>query len=97
MKRIAAMAWFRPETFAKLRAMFEDGYKLHGTYEEWLVKAEGGRKELEARGVQVITVDIDPDKFPKWCHANGIKLDAEARTRYAIMVASAAGAEGKTQ
>ena len=85
--QIIGMSWYRPETFARLRAMFEDGNKLHRTYEEWLTDAEAGRKSMEAKGVRVVCVDIDPDQFPKWCTANGMKLNAEARNRYSSTVA----------
>ena len=85
--QVVGMAWYRPETFARLRAMFEDGEKLHRTYEEWLAAAETGRKSMEAKRVRVVCVDIDPDQFPKWCAANGMKLNDEARNRYASMVA----------
>jgi len=86
--QVVGMAWYRPETFDKLRAMFEDGYKLHRTYDEWLLAAESGRKGLEDRGIRVVTVDIDPDKFPEWCKSQGLKLDADARTRFASLVAA---------
>ena len=83
----AGMAWYKVENFDRLRSMFEDGDKLHRTYHEWLASAEAGRKKLEAQGVRVICVDIDPDQFPKWCKANGMKLNAEARTKFSSLIA----------
>lgn len=85
--QIVGMAWYRPETFAQLRRMFEDGHKLHRTYEEWFAAAETGRKSFESKGVRVFCVDIDPNEFPSWCKAQGLKLNAEARNRYASTVA----------
>lgn len=85
--QIAGMAWFKPENFVKLRAMFEDGNKLHRTYPEWLKAALTGQKQLESRGIRVIRVDIDPDDFPKWCKSKGLNLNANARTQYASFVA----------
>jgi len=81
------MSWYKPENFARLRAMFEDGHKLHRTYDEWLTAAETNKKMLEANGTRVFCVDIDPDEFPKWCTAQGLKLDANARNTYASSVA----------
>ena len=81
--RVTGMAWYREDTFTRLRAMFEDGDKLHRTYKEWLVAAEAGRKSYESQGIRVICVDIDPDNFPEWCKANGMKLNAEARIKFA--------------
>lgn len=91
---IVGMAWYRPETFTRLRAMFEDGDKLHRTYPEWLAAADSNRKTFEARGIRVVCVDIDPDQFPKWCKAQGLALNAEARTRFAAGVADKAAVGG---
>ncbi|MCD5360309.1 hypothetical protein [Chromobacterium aquaticum] len=85
--QIVGMSWYRPETFAKLRAMFEDGDKLHNTYEEWFAAAEMGRKRMEAKNIKVICVDIDPDEFPKWCKENKMKLNAEARNKFSSLIA----------
>lgn len=81
------MVWFKRENFARLRVMFEDGHKLHRTYDQWLAAAELGRKGLEAKGMRVVCVDIDPHDFPVWCKAKGKNLDANGRNAYAAWVA----------
>lgn len=85
--KIIGMAWYKPENFVRLREMFEDGHKLHRTYEAWFSAAETGRKKFEAEGVRIVCVDIDPDQFPEWCKINGMKLNAEGRNRYASLIA----------
>ena len=85
--QIVGMAWFKPENFVRLRAMFEDGDKLHRTYDEWLRAAETGRKAQEVKGLRVVCVDIDPNDFPKWCKAKGMNLNANARMQYASLIA----------
>ncbi|WP_275270515.1 hypothetical protein [Limnobacter sp. P1] len=94
--QIIGMAWYKPENFDRLRTMFEDGHKLHRTYNEWFAAAETGRKKFESQGVRVVPVDIDPDAFPKWCKANGMRLNADARNKYASFIAYqvATGAQG---
>lgn len=77
--QIVGMAWFKRAHYSALRAMFKDGHKLHRTYDEWLAAAERGEQRLRADGIRVVRVDIDPDDFPIWCKAQGLKLDAEAR------------------
>jgi hypothetical protein len=81
------MAWYKRANYLRLRAVFEDGHKLHGTYDEWFAAAETGRKHLEAEGFRVIRVDIDPDRFPAWCRAQGHKINSSARTTYVNWVA----------
>lgn len=85
---IVGMVWYKPENFDRLMALFEDGQKLHRTYEHWLRDAERGRDHFQNLGMRVICVDIDPDEFPKWCSANGMKLNAAARNRFANEVAA---------
>ncbi len=85
--QIVGMAWYKPENFDRLRSMFEDGNKLHRTYKEWFSAAESGRKKLEAQGHRVVCIDIDPNQFPEWCKANGMKLNAEARNKFSSLMA----------
>jgi precorrin-6x reductase len=84
------MVWYRREHFDQLRALCEDGDKLPRTYEEWLARAEQGRKFHEERGAWVICVHLDPEEFPAWCLAQGLHLNADARNRFAAEVAHAA-------
>ena len=36
---------------------------------------------------RVVCVDIDPESFSSWCKSEGRRLDADARSEYASMVA----------
>lgn len=81
------MVWYKPENYQRLKAMFEDGQKLHATYEEWLAAAELGRSTLEEGGKRVVCVDIDPDEFPKWCRSKGMRFNAAARNAFANLMA----------
>ena len=80
--QVIGMAWYKRENYTRNKSMFEDGNKLHDTYDEWLKAAEIGRKSLESKGAKVVCVDIDPDEFSAWCKKSGMKLNAEARTSY---------------
>jgi hypothetical protein len=76
------IAWYRGENYGRLLDIFEDSDNLPATYEEWFVRAEASRKTLEADGARVICVDIDPDKFSKWCTENGRKPNSRARIEF---------------
>lgn len=82
-----AMAWYKRENFERLRRVFEDAHVLHRSFDEWLRDAEKGSKGLEAKGVGVICVDIDPDAFPVWCAANDLRVNAQGRTNCANLIA----------
>jgi hypothetical protein len=85
--RATAMAWFRREDFAQIKALMSDGHKLHKTWEEWTAAAEAGQKHFEATGTVVIRVFIIPDEFAAWCRLRGRDLDAKARIDFAVEVA----------
>ena len=79
--------WYKRENFNELVKLFDDGHKLHDTYPEWLASANSLRREIESKGIRVVCVDIDPESFSSWCKSEGRRLDADARSEYASMVA----------
>lgn len=81
------IVWFQPEHYGRLTAMFEDHFGIDSTYEEWLYAAECRRQSLERAGVRVLCVELDPDEFPAWCRAMGLRLNAESRKAYATYIA----------
>ena len=86
---IQAMVWYKEEDYAKLLSLFDDAELLPPVYQDWLVRAEEKKSEVEAAGDQVIKVFIDPETFPQWCEERKMLLDAEARSQMAIEVAQA--------
>ena len=75
--------WYREDEFARLRAMFADGDKLHPTYAEWRRAAEVGEADLRARGARVVRAEIRPDAFSAWCAERGFTMDSRARSEFA--------------
>jgi hypothetical protein len=84
---LQAMVWYKEEHYGQLRSMFDDAELLPLTYQDWLVRAEEKKKEVEAAGDQVIKVFIDPETFPEWCEKRNLPMDADARSQMAIEVA----------
>jgi hypothetical protein len=80
--------WYRDAAvYGAPRRMCYDSYKFQGTYEQWRSEAEAMCEHLKAAGHRVIRVDMDPHDFAEWCAAEGLRLDADARTRYCSWVA----------
>jgi hypothetical protein len=77
------IAWYRAEDYDRLKSMFPDGWKLPDTFESWLHTAQIVYDKLTAGGFVVVKAYIDPDAFPEWCRARGMKMTTEARTAYA--------------
>lgn len=79
---IVGMAWYKPENFKRVRAMYDDGYMLQTTYPDWLATAELGYLHNQSRGVKVVRVDIDPEEFPRWCADQKLRMNAVGRLVY---------------
>ena len=80
---IAGILWYRPENYQICRKLFVDGNVLQETYKDWLAAAEKMEKYLRKNGVTVYRIPLDPNTFPAWCLAKGMKLDAQARASFA--------------
>ncbi len=84
---LQAMVWYKEEDYSHLLTIFDDADQLPPTFEEWLMRAEEKKTEVEAAGDQVIKVFIDPETFPQWCKEKDLPKDANARSQLAIEMA----------
>ena len=84
--RAVGVVWYREADWPRLRALLADADKLPDTYAEWLASAEGLLVQLRQDGIAAEKVPLDPDVFSAWCAAQGLALDAQARSRYASEV-----------
>ncbi len=87
------IAWYRREDYQRLKEMFTDGSKLPDTFDEWFRLARRTYRTLTASGLRVERAYIDPEVFPAWCKANGLKMNAKARTYYGNAVARRASSQ----
>jgi hypothetical protein len=81
--RAIGIAWYRREDYDRLMSMFPDREKLAGTFDDWLHNAERTYNRLLLEGFVIEKALLDPETFPNWCRANGMKMDAEGRLLYA--------------
>ena len=75
-----AVAWFRKEDWPRWCSIDHD---FQPDYDHWLRRSEKAFKHYESLGKRVVKVVIDPDEFLEWSHANGGKIDSNARAAYA--------------
>jgi len=80
---VVGLPWYRKGDYARLRASFADGARLHERYPEWSAAARATEAHLVAQGHRVVRVEIEPEEFAAWCSACNVAPDAEARMRYA--------------
>lgn len=81
--RAMGMAWYKREDYPRILQIMEDADKLAPTHEKWQYAAHKGERELQAKGTLVIRAIIDPDEFLAYCARHELKVDAQARTRFA--------------
>ena len=86
---LQAMVWYKEEHYQQLLGLFDDAQLLPPSYDQWLVRAEEKKAEVEAAGDQVIKVFIDPETFPEWCAKKNLPRDANSRAELALEVAQA--------
>jgi hypothetical protein len=91
---VVGIAWYRRADYDRLMSIFPDREELPDTFEDWLSDAQRTYNELLLNGIIVEKAFLDPETFPKWCRANGMKMDTDGRLRYATeYAASKHGAE----
>jgi hypothetical protein len=82
------MVWYLAEDFGEIKALMEDGHRLHRTYAEWQRAAEQGEQAMRTKGVRVYRAMLRPAPFKAWCVARGLNVDAKARNQFASEFAS---------
>jgi hypothetical protein len=78
-----AIAWYKPEQWALLKAYSTDKEVIEDTFEEWAEHAEKQFEGMRKEGLKMHKVVIDIDALVAWCKERDLPLNAEARSQYA--------------
>ncbi|MDW7771613.1 MAG: hypothetical protein SCH71_01865 [Desulfobulbaceae bacterium] len=79
----AAVAWYKPNQWSRLREISEDRDQLEKTYGGWQIYAEKALNDLAARGGFPEKVTVDTEELLAWCHARGLKVNGKSCSQYA--------------
>jgi hypothetical protein len=79
----AAVAWYKPNQWQRLREISEDRDELEKTFREWEILAENAMKDLNARGLPLTKITVDTEELLLWCNERGLKVTGESRSQYA--------------
>lgn len=82
-KKPVGIAWYRPEDWARIREISIDRAYLPEDFGEWERGMDRHLAELAIRGIEPDKFIIDPDALLAWATFRNIKIDNQARTRYA--------------
>jgi hypothetical protein len=87
VKRIIGMPWYTREDHPRILKIMVDADELHDSFDEFLVAAELGERDLQRQGHTVVRAIIKPDDFLVRCREKGLQLDAYARSEFAAVIA----------
>jgi hypothetical protein len=82
-KVIAAIAWYRPEQWQRLREISSDVENIEDTYEEWLTKAEEMIRKADPSHVVIEKVECDVEEVLAWCNERRLEVDGKSRSQFA--------------
>lgn len=80
----AAVAWYKPDQWQRLREISEDRDELEETYVKWQIIAEKALKDFAARGLPVTKITVDTEDLLLWCNESGQKVNGKSRSQYAF-------------
>ena len=83
MTEAAAIAWYRPEAWLRVKQLAADPERMEASYAAWALVAAAACAELEQRGIRVLQVEVEPDDLVRWCQRRQVPLDELARARFA--------------
>lgn len=78
------VAWFRREDWPRWLAM---DAQFQPDYAHWLRRMTAVFADLQAKGVPVVKVVLDPDEFLEWSNATGRGVGTDARAGFAAFKA----------
>lgn len=86
--RATGLAWYNREDYPRILQIMEDADKLPPNFEKWQYAAHKAESQIKASGMIVVRAVIDPDEFVAYCSRHNLKVDAQARTRFASEIAA---------
>lgn len=81
--RHVAIAWYRRDQWALLRAKAADPESIENTFDEWLQGASKVERDLRNSGIEVSRIECDVFVMIDWCKREELRFDSEARSQYA--------------
>lgn len=75
--------WYRPEDYALIREIMEDGATLPLAFNEWEKNAESERATAKREGVDILPVFLDADEFFTFCKEKKISPNRTTAAAFA--------------
>jgi hypothetical protein len=73
MLRSIPFYWFERDDYERVRRLIPNDKQIPGSFEDWEQVATKQIAELEARGIEIRKVVVDPTEYSLFCEANGLE------------------------
>ena len=84
--------WYRPEDYARVREIMDDGDRMPRTFDEWERIAKDQLATAAAKGIEIKPVILEPEKFLAYCKGqNFYGRGSKERSMFAVAMGSAKG------
>jgi hypothetical protein len=85
MAKLVIIPWYTAVQWAKLQALAEDQENMRLEHATWLHLAEQTIDLAKKQGADVTRYYVDVDDLAAWCAAEELPINAENRSRFAIL------------
>lgn len=75
--------FFTPEEWAAAKTVMQDAHTFDRPYSSYLQQIESSERQLRARGVATIRVDIRLGELVAWCKTSGHQVNSKGCAAYA--------------
>ena len=79
---VIGIGFYRREQWPLLLETSVDAHILGKTYDEWLEVLDLSIEKIRAHGIEPELIDVDINELLVFCEKQGIKNNAEARSRF---------------
>ena len=72
MTRAVPFHWFEREDYDLIRRLIPNDKQLPGSFDQWEQGANKQIAQLEARGISIRKIMVDPKKYTVYCEVRGM-------------------------
>jgi len=76
------LAYYRKKDWKRFLKIIDDRESMHDTWNQWHQDFLKLKKELTAKGLEVLEIEIDLDELTNYCKLKGIRNDGKARSQF---------------
>ena len=79
---VIGIAWYRLDSYERIREVMADGISFPKTDATWRQKAVPMERELKRQGAIPVRIEVEPSVFARWCGKRSLAPDSEARNLF---------------